>query len=73
MHSHQEHRHRLSTEVSATILYVSILQSHLQQITDEIATQVQAIHADYDERIEFAGGREDALRRLSRGLRCSKS
>jgi chromosome segregation ATPase len=55
-------------EVSATALCVSILQSHLQQITDEITAEVKAIHTDYEERIEFAGGRQDALQRLSRRL-----
>jgi chromosome segregation ATPase len=68
MHPHQEYRDRLEMEVSATTQYVSILRSHLQQIKDEIAIDMKAIHAGYEERIEFAGGHEDALRRLSKRL-----
>jgi hypothetical protein len=64
----QEYRQRLEMEVSATTLYISILRSHLNQIKDEIATDVKGIHAAYEERMELGGGGEDALHRLSKRL-----
>jgi hypothetical protein len=66
MHPYQEYRHRLATEVSAATLSVSLLRARLHQIKDEIAQEMKAIHDDYEERIEFAAGRDDALLRLSK-------
>jgi hypothetical protein len=59
-----EHEQGLESEISATILHVSILRSNLEQIKQEIATNVKGIHAAYEGEVELA--REGALDRLAR-------
>jgi chromosome segregation ATPase len=63
-----EQQQRLEMEVLATTGYVAILRSHLHQIKDEIAREVKGIQAAYEVRLESAGGKADALHRLSRRL-----
>jgi chromosome segregation ATPase len=68
MHPQEEYRQRIANEVSATALYISVLRAHLEQIQDELARDLTAIHATYDDRTESAGAGEDALQRLSRRI-----